>query len=125
MWKVTGSEPAGLVPSRAVAGRPAAVATGSGPPASRTGPGLPPAVPDPMTLLRATGPSLLIVSGPAGGFGCPAVNSSPGRATATAVTTATAAAPARRRRLRMARPQATIAAAGTGPAAIVASARST
>ena len=60
--KVTGSEPPGLVSSRPVAGKPAAVATGSGPPTSRTVQGLPSAVPEPMAPLRAMGPSLAIVS---------------------------------------------------------------
>src|SRR5947209_7183152 len=65
--KVTGSGPPGLVPSRPVAGKPAAVATGSSPPASRTVQSLPSAVPEPMTPLRAIGPSLAIVSCRAGG----------------------------------------------------------
>src|SRR5689334_22990669 len=126
--KVTGSEPPGLVPSRPVAGKPAAVATGSSAPASRTVQGLPSAVPEPMTPLPARRPSLAIVSCRAGGPGGPpriAVYTRPGMATASAATTATAPARATRRRLRMRRPRATIAAAGVGPAVMVASARST
>src|SRR5690349_10005988 len=89
--KVTGSGPLGLVPSRAVAGKPAAVATGSGPPASRTVQGLPSAVPEPMAPLRAMGPGLAIDSCRAGGPGGPlrrAVYIRPGMATASAATTA-------------------------------------
>src|SRR5215472_2969084 len=130
--KVTGSEPSGPAPSRLVAATPAAtpaaVATGSGPPASRTVQVLPSAVPEPMTPLSARGPSLAIVSCRAGGPGSllrAAVYTRPGMATARAATTATAPAWATRRRLRMRRPRARIAAAGVGPAAMVASARST
>src|SRR5215470_19395102 len=71
------------------------------------------------------GPSLLIVSGRAGGPGGPprtTVDNGPGMATARVATTATAPARAAWQRLRIRRPSATIVAAGAGPDVMAASA---